>query len=381
MSWREQLQQASFAGVPFATRSVSGSGGRRVALHEYPNRDEPYAEDLGRKARRFSVEAFVLGADYMAARDRLIDALEAGAGTLIHPYRGQVRCTGRDYQVRETTREGGMATFTIEFIEAGQAEYPGESPATGEQVNARADALAEAATQDFARTFSVDGQPQYFVQAVQTETSRVLSEITQHATAIAGLVDDPAAMAAYLLDEVLGYPSATTALNAVRQFQRLFSAGDDAPSVPTTTTNRRRQARNVAAVHTLTRRAALVGAAKQAAQADYASRADATRTATTILDEIDDQQEATDPVNGDPIDDTVYQSLATLRATVAEDLRVRGARVPRLKRVQPRSTTPALALAHQIYGDATRETEIVARNGIHHPGFIVGGQPLEVLDA
>jgi hypothetical protein len=29
-------------------------------VHEYPNRDIPYAEDLGRRARRFSIGAFLI---------------------------------------------------------------------------------------------------------------------------------------------------------------------------------------------------------------------------------------------------------------------------------------------------------------------------------
>ena len=45
----ENLRPASFRGVAFEVGSHSESGGRRVELHEYPLRDAPYAEDLGKK--------------------------------------------------------------------------------------------------------------------------------------------------------------------------------------------------------------------------------------------------------------------------------------------------------------------------------------------
>ena len=57
-------------------------------LHQYPYRDLPFAEDLGREVRRFSVHAFVLT---QPEYDALVEALESeGPGTLIHPWYGSV---------------------------------------------------------------------------------------------------------------------------------------------------------------------------------------------------------------------------------------------------------------------------------------------------
>lgn len=97
------LRPASFRGVPFdAFEEHSEAGGRRLVRHEFPLRDTPYAEDMGRKAGQWQVEAFVLRnrwADYEAARNRLRDALnEAGPGTLIHHSAGKYQ-RGRILQV------------------------------------------------------------------------------------------------------------------------------------------------------------------------------------------------------------------------------------------------------------------------------------------
>jgi prophage DNA circulation protein len=40
---------------------------------------------------------------------------------------------------------------------------------------------------------------------------------------------------------------------------------------------------------------------------------------------------------------------------------------------------PSLLVAYQIYGDAGRADEITKRNEPRHPGFLMGGNQLEVL--
>ncbi|MFX9939048.1 DNA circularization N-terminal domain-containing protein, partial [Acinetobacter baumannii] len=66
MTWRDQLRPASFRGVPFHVTQATGTFGRRSVTHEYPFRDLPYVEDLGRRARTLRIEALLLGEDYMA---------------------------------------------------------------------------------------------------------------------------------------------------------------------------------------------------------------------------------------------------------------------------------------------------------------------------
>ena len=71
MSWREELIQATFRGVAFFVQGHEGEVGRRVQVHEFPLREKPWAEDMGRKARTFTLDAYVLGSDYMQQRDAL----------------------------------------------------------------------------------------------------------------------------------------------------------------------------------------------------------------------------------------------------------------------------------------------------------------------
>jgi prophage DNA circulation protein len=124
--WRLNLQPASFNGVPFKVDADTRGSGRRLVPHEFPKRDTPWTEDMGRRARRFIVVAYVIqspdnGFDYRPNRDDLIAALEAlGPGTLVHPTLGQDVVEVDEYKVTERRELGGYAEFEINFIEAGQ---------------------------------------------------------------------------------------------------------------------------------------------------------------------------------------------------------------------------------------------------------------------
>jgi prophage DNA circulation protein len=69
-------------------------------------------------------------------------------------------------------------------------------------------------------------------------------------------------------------------------------------------------------------------------------------------------------------DSTHYVQLNTLRQTVVKHLSAVAASGVRLVDITPPETLSALVLAYRRFGDATRESEVVQRNRIRHPGFI-----------
>jgi hypothetical protein len=98
-NWRRRLRKASFKGVPFYVEQQGRSSGRRIVLFEYPKRDKPFAEDMGRQALRYQMTGYLIQAprsdalyrgmdrDYDIARDRIEQALMApGPGHLVDPY-------------------------------------------------------------------------------------------------------------------------------------------------------------------------------------------------------------------------------------------------------------------------------------------------------
>ena len=126
MSWRDRLLPASYRGIPFYVEAHdSVVAGRRTVVHEYPGRDAPYVEDLGRAVSEWNITAYVLGRDYDVARDRLIAACgAAGEGELRHPYLGIQRAHCKACSVSERTGEGGVARFALAFVVSRPARYP-----------------------------------------------------------------------------------------------------------------------------------------------------------------------------------------------------------------------------------------------------------------
>src|SRR5882672_1106363 len=98
VGWQAQLRQASFRGVPFGVLEGDVSFGRKTAVHQYPQRDGVWVEDLGRAARLYHLTAFLLendlvyrGGAVLTQRDRLIKAFETDDdGELVHPSLGRL---------------------------------------------------------------------------------------------------------------------------------------------------------------------------------------------------------------------------------------------------------------------------------------------------
>lgn len=112
-----QLVSASFKGVDFRVRNeIQSSAGRRVILHEYPNSDQRFVEDIGQIPPIFQIEAFVHGINYLARAQALEVALnEEGAGELILPTFGTVTAHALPYS-KESNQTGiGEVIFRLEF--------------------------------------------------------------------------------------------------------------------------------------------------------------------------------------------------------------------------------------------------------------------------
>ena len=146
--WRTRLRPASFRGVPFHVEVGARTAGRRLALHEYPKRDQPYAEDLGRRGRTFPITGYCVGPDYLDERDELLAALDAeGTGTLVHPTLGDFVVKAGACVAQERRERGGYVEFEMQFVEAGEDDAFDIETDTQEQTRAQAtDAGQTAAT-------------------------------------------------------------------------------------------------------------------------------------------------------------------------------------------------------------------------------------------
>ncbi|MHC2399102.1 prophage DNA circulation protein [Bradyrhizobium barranii subsp. barranii] len=129
-SWRDDWVRATYNNAPFHCEANTREGGRRIVEHQFPKKEYPYAEDMGRAAREFSIRAYCIvysrddddlyRTDYRKVRDRLIDALETeGPGILQLSTQPPQTVVVTKYRMTEEERFGGFCTFDITFVEYG----------------------------------------------------------------------------------------------------------------------------------------------------------------------------------------------------------------------------------------------------------------------
>lgn len=403
MGYRDQFQPASFRGISFFVDTSDMDFGRRTILHEYPLRDVPYAEDLGQKPRRFTISAYVTigpqNDDYLPQRDRLIEAIERNktAGTLVHPTLGSMQVIPESCRVRFSNREGGIEYFELSFAQAGENKYPDTSANSKAKVLSSSSTAKEASVTLFASQVDTTQRPEYLrteiidrgndlLKAVNTsmqgypvsESETWVDSLATFTTSITALVSNPAAYSQSVSDFMDSIRAVyTTAQDAYAVFEGLLTYGDTLPDIPLTTENRRQQKINRDNHVRLVKRHALINMAEAATDITFDSYDDAVATRNLLAERLDDEI----LVSGATDDDEALNALETLRADMVADITQRGADLKKIRTIQLKQSKPALVLSYDLYATPNSETDIINRNRVNHPGFVPGGQPIEVLSA
>lgn len=430
--WRSRLRDASFRGVPFEVEDEDGNFGRRVQVHEYPNRDKPFTEDLGRATRRITINAYLIGDDYPEKRDRLIAAIETeGAATLVHPWYGEMKGNvDGSVRVSHSKSEGRMCRVSFQFVESGELSFPTAGVASGQVLESTVGKL-EAATGFSLSGFSLDGLSDFVQAGVLEDGAAMLGVVTDTFKMVDSGVSAAMRLLQGDLSVVLMPPS--TANDFVRALQTAWRGGTrlsgDASDLVTmvktisgvtvdpglaprgvwntdsgTTATRKRQANQIAAAVRVT---AIAEAARAVTLIPEPPRTtDQQSGSSPVSDVVNINHPALDSATGDTsstpsatwddltdireslntaidreqlrtTDDGVFLALTQLRADVNRDISTRLAQVEKTVSRTPSEPIPALVLAALWYDDATREKDILYRNDITHPGFVSVG-PLRV---
>lgn len=399
MTWREDLRRVtlpdgrrlvggSFRGVPFFVESVDNAAGRRTVVHEFPLRDDPFVEDLGRKARSFRFEAYVIGDDFLAQKDALLSVLEdiEGPGELVHPYHGTLRAIAVNVSWRVSRTDGGMATFSIDFAETPtQAPVPVEVVDGAEQVDAGADAAIAASEAEFIERYDEDGLPSFAFESAETALTNAAEGLgaalapivtaTQELAELTGQIVSITSQASALVRQpanVLGaFRAAITVLVKTAEdapgavMDALFDAylADLGSPIVATTATRARELANQSAMIGALRRIVAIEAARLAPLVPYESIDAAAEARDRVGEMLEEQAEAAG--------DTAYPALVDLRSEVLRAV-PGDSQLARVVTVTRNEPIPSLLLTYQLYGAVDAEADILARNSIRHPGFIAG---------
>ena len=385
-----QLRTARLDGVPFVFVSGTASFGRRIVSREFPNRDIPGDEDIGKGRREFKIVGFVVGEDWQRQRDRLIAAAERkGPRRLTHPTFGEleVRVPRKGLQIGEDSEALRMVSFTLTVLEAGRLAFPTARPSdTGPSYSAAA-AMNDTAAEVFLERFDT-ALGGYVVPDAVEDTLDALDLIVAAVEAPLAVMDraseilDTVADFRARVDDYIAAPGelADAAQALIAKFEDL--AGLDAfatsfevnpPTVPGlgATPAERASSTNARALEDLFRHTALGALAVEAAEREFDSFDAAVeardRYATRITTAADVAH-----VGGRP-----HEALADLRTALAVNITARAVNLPRLKTYTPALVDVSFVLAQELYGDASRAREIEDRNGTH----AVIGEPVRVLNA
>jgi len=396
MSWREELQPASFRGIGFFVVSTEIQFGRKTKLHEFPFNQTGFDEDLGRKPKEFSFSAFFSGDDYLFDLKRLINAIETNekAGTLIHPSLGslQVKPTA-DCKVVFDNTIGGRESLTLSFVESGdggisltinflakiddalenlQNNTTGilsksinfirqpEQTFVDAQNNVSQWAEAITVAQSFGSKISnLDNQLQSQVFKIQSLSDSIFTDSNEFGSTISET-------------STLVSNSITSLDDAYTAQKSIFTSEYDEVDNPFDAGSVSISQSNIEAMTQVYKTEALGQMAKISVQEEFRTSLEARTRREEINDFLDIEIER---VTIDRIIE-VRNNLINIKSTVNESLIEKERILPDQKEIQFDAGISAYRLANNIYGNSLRAAEIARDNGVLNPLFLPAGTPI-----
>ena len=403
----EQLQPASFRGVPFEVEASGITVGRRTVVHEYPQRDRPYVEDMGRATRNITLQCFVVGSDYLEQAQALMHELEEpGPGTLIHPWLGEMEVTITSVSELQFDQGLGVASVTITATEAGDLDFPAVTADEDTEALEAADAVEKSAVEKFCEDFDLSTINEWvdsalegsLLDALNFVSAGDLGKLFDYAEGVANLADkamallstDPKIFATRLAG-ALGLSRWATTVSAWRgvakslknlcrhdKLKARTKAYAERKGEPMSDVTRQVM-KSQAAIETLVRQlliAQMVGVSTLVATSKDVSSPDGeedTRTTTRSYDEIVELRDELCQVLDDELlmeeNDEMYQVLDEARTAIFDVLTHKADALQHVVIVKPDDVFPAVVLAYDYHDDAGRDLEIARRNSVEHEGF------------
>ncbi|WP_316234964.1 MULTISPECIES: DNA circularization N-terminal domain-containing protein [unclassified Bradyrhizobium] len=406
--WLTTLWPASFKGVPFYFEQDKEAGGRGLVVHEFPNRDDPFVEDLGEAPRLYSGAAYVHGdaADALAAALKTALATR-GAGILVVPYFGPVMVHCQTFErVTERDRMGYVA-FDLKFVRKGAGSALVSIPLLSSIAFQAADNLAAAIAQALPAMVSTFGRPASAVSAV-TDTlaqgAAALDVIRQTypvdpavsadvRDAVAPLIASfdaaiantappaaPAAAAAAVLvalvRQTMDAMPAAAAVRASLELAASFAAPVEAPSVVGQVVplagprylapSQALAADNAAAAARVVRLAALTAYAEAVLRSTFATRPEGVTARGELAERFENEFYQTDGAENAAL----FLAIEQLRDAVIAWLTQAIANLAPVIAIETNRQMPSLVLAWTLYADPMRADELAARNAVRDPMFM-----------
>lgn len=390
--WRERLREASYKGVPFGVVDSEESHGRRVVVHEFVGKDEPTIEDLGGAPRQFSLQAFVLGDDFMDKRDALKKVLnEKGTGTLIHPWYGEIEVSQyAEYKIKHSASTGRMCTFELFFVQDDESQSPRPRVNSSSRFNKSASLSSYLSASRFDSLLDISDLSNF----VKDETNDFLNsslKVVQDALGINVFNENTD----FIDLAVNGESIAKNFINSITKLNKDSSKNTldkgkslntsrqliakDAPSYLEGTDNtptKNSLIKNKSLINELAQQTLVIELAKEYSSDVPESRKAAQTMRYELMDSIDELLSLKTYL---PLNDDLYTSFVDLRASSLAKMSELAHKAPQVKYHTPKATLPSLNIVYAISAGTALNDDFLVRNKVKHPGFIPQ-EELEVLE-
>ena len=408
------LRDASFRGVPFYVDNDKGTYGRRIAVHEFPDRDDPFYEDLGEKAANFSVKAYI-ACDDGSAKDAIIAACTTyGPAILVLPAEQPLMARCATCTVTRSKDKIGWYEIQMEFHREGSTAAGGSTDIFDVLIDDLMDDAEAAIGGAYATDFSLANGLGWLenraldrfqnacavviatVEANPVNDDTIAASLTRDSTIAYGLantviVDDgtyPSVSALKVLigrlGDVLapvnGYPIFTglCSWSSVPPTTTFLGVpfGSTSTFLSSFTTNLTTQTGQLRPPSDLTdqtnelltdgavRIFAFIQACRAAAQVPFTTRSQAIQARATIAETAYQLQ----------LDNSDYVEIVNV-VTLARDYAIKAVTAA-LVTLNPvvtltlNDSMPSLYLAWRLYKDPTRAQELIDRNDVAMPSFM-----------
>ena len=416
----ETLREASFRNVPFFLVEDEGTSGRRAIPRAFPKKETGWTEDNGAVLTQQQINAKLLGQNFQAQLTALLNALNTpGPGELVHPWFGIQRVQVGKVTHRLSTEEGGIAYVSFEVFEAGQRLFPAPAEDTSQKVLTTAQTVRDAlARGDYFAALDGLGEmtdvalgdmeklvtglpvlPEAFMDWIDragrfkdlagviiARPGELINQMADLLSDMRTVVTEPV-WALRVYEQLRGQWSGDRAeLSARKTLPKdmhvvvsSVSAGVTgmAGSVPVTVIPPTPELQNnILHYRQLMIVLALVAQSETLATMTFTSGSEAT-LAGERLAQVLAEQAAVAVEEGKR---EMWRALRDLRFAVVNDMHVRGAQLPDVRRLSPLVTTTATLLAWRETGNTENRDAIVSRNRLRDPGFILPSQTIEIID-
>lgn len=385
-----RLQQASLDGVPFLFKKRDKQFGRTTVTHEFINSNSRFVEDLGGFPPIFEIDAEIsdTSAQDYQRKKQIFEAVLNKEGILkyVDPFYGAVNVVADLSTISESITDLNVATYTIILKKADLNIFPTASTGNKTLLNRLKDQLTVNQKAFFDNAFSIAktgiegfNYAKDTLENLTTTIKSVVSTINGGVDEVADFVNDIQDFQNSISSLIQTPSNLSTRLNIIfdnvslitDNFEDLFRIninligigglrsplGGSSSRISSINDNNK-------TLYSFSDVACISTAFQASTNIDYSNQ--------DQLDSISKQlNDSYNSIFDNIQDDLVLDDLVSIRnqtRLILENIRLNLAKIVTIRV----NSIPVTVLAYKLYGDTTRDQEILSLNKIEDPAFIQG---------